>query len=855
MDDANDTTVRLQLLGQFVVHVGGERLPPGAWRRRRPAELLKLVASSVDRRLRREAVIEALWPDKGGGSGGNNLHRAIYDLRRIVGEGVVRLDHGVVCLGDAVEVDVRAFEEGLAAGESVQVAEALALYAGPLCAEDIDHAWLEARRLSLQGQFEDASLQHGRRLVAVGDEAAAISTLRRLLELNPTREDGHRLLMRALAAGGRPRDALSQYTSCVEMLRRGLDREPELETVRLRDAIEARLVEEAKPDIAPWRRLLRRLAGSANPPRMHGRQTELATITSMVARTLGSDGEQPEGAVLLILGEAGAGKTRLVSEVVRLAGQGGALLLAGSATDMGRGLPFAPFAEAWTEYRHIANRPPEDDPFASFAPAGGQPQEEILRLLLAVERALGSARADAPAVLIVEDLHWADESSLQLFHHLVRVSRSAPLLLVGTCRQDEVDPGTALSTLLTSCRREHHVRRVTLGPLSREATARQVVDLLVGSATDELAASIFALTGGNAFYTEEVALAHAERDEGETLAVPETLAEVVRERVAKLGDDGERFLRAASIVGRTFAFTWAQAASGLSDEAAMAAGDASLGAWLIEQVGDEYRFRHALVQSEIYSGLSRERRLTGHSAVADYLLPRVNAETGSALGAVLAHHLCEAKRPREAMPQLIASGQYAMQRVGFQEARRYFDEALSIMDECGITGGAERLASHHQLGVIHCALSNMPQALEHFERARALLTEGNGESVAEAIELDRLVADALITMGDYEAAEARLDDALGRVGGDAQQRSMLLLSQAQLHWSQERHEEARALAQRVVEVGEQSGDPDTLARGYEMLAMACHSLGQWRQGMDYVQRRQKIVGDAIDVARAFEAHL
>lgn len=578
---------QLQLLGQFVLESEGERLGLDAFGRRRPAELLKLLGSAPGCQMRRDVVIEHLWPDKAARSGVNNLHRAIYDLRRIAGESIVRVEHGVLSLPQSLTVDVREFEEGTASADASQLGQGLSFYGGPLCTEDCSIEWLDVRGTELRLRFEDASLRVARHLVTVGDETGAISALRRLLSFAPTLEDGHRLLMRALSSSGRPRDALSQYARCTEILAQQLDSKPGAETMRLRDEIEAGLAQQTKSEVAPWRRLLRRLAGSSDPPTMHGRQSELGTVRQLVDAVAGEGHAEPVGAVLFITGEAGGGKTRLVSEVVRLAGERGAFLLAGSASDMGIRLPFAPFAEAWAEYRKVADRPSEADPFASFTPESGQPQADMLRLFLAVERALTRAASDRPAVLIIEDLHWADDSSVQLFQHLVRVCRSIPLLLVGTCRQEELVSGSPLHGLVTGLSRERHGQRLSLGPLSLEATARQVEDILRDRSSTELSGNIFALTGGNAFFTEELAMAHAERGHGATLDEADTvvLAEVVRERAARLGDDAERFVRAASIVGRSFSFRCAQAVCGLADEAAMAALEASLDAWLVEEAG------------------------------------------------------------------------------------------------------------------------------------------------------------------------------------------------------------------------------------------------------------------------------
>lgn len=262
------------------------------------------------------------------------------------------------------------------------------------------------------------------------------------------------------------------------------------------------------------------------------------------------------------------------------------------------------------------------------------------------------------------------------------------------------------------------------------------------------------------------------------------------------------------------------------------------------------------MQSEIYGGLSRERKLAGHGTAADFLLAEVAGKPTPALGAALAHHLREAKRFREAMPHLIAAGHDAMERVGFPEARRHFDSALAVMDQSGIGNVPERFGCLKQLGVVHCALSNMGEGIAHLERARSMeVSAPNWDASAAATELDAMIAEAMITVGDLKGAEAQLDRALTQLDPDGAPAARLLRSQGRLRWCQERHEDTRAIAEHLVESAQRRDDPEATADGYELMAMACHSLGDWQQGVDSLQRRRDLVGDSVDVSQTFEVHL
>ncbi|HYG67133.1 MAG TPA: transcriptional regulator, partial [Anaeromyxobacteraceae bacterium] len=150
--------LRVSLLGRFEVVREDAPIPAQAWRRRRPADLLKLVALAPNRTIGRDAAIDALWPDHDPGSGANNLHRALYDLRQVLGGRFVDIDRGQLRMRPEVWLDVDAFEQAAAAGTPESRALAVSLYRGELSPENPDAEWLRARRAMLRGRFVDAAL-------------------------------------------------------------------------------------------------------------------------------------------------------------------------------------------------------------------------------------------------------------------------------------------------------------------------------------------------------------------------------------------------------------------------------------------------------------------------------------------------------------------------------------------------------------------------------------------------------------------------------------------------------------------------------------------------------------------------
>ncbi len=802
MASERPTTIGIFLLGRFLVERDGIALPHDAWRRSRPIDLLRLVALAPGRCLHREQVIDRLWPDKDLASGANNLHRALHDLRAVLGRGAVELDKGVARLDPSVRLDVEDFEAGIRSPDRSIRAAALALYRGDLCPDDPYSDALEVRRVTLRQRFVEASIRLARDATAAGDDALVLEVYRRLAEVDPSDENVARL--RSL-------------------------RPP------------APSVPVAEPTDGGFGLVSRRFLGTAPSSPLRGRDADIVAVEAFVASQSG---------VLLLLGEAGVGKTALSLEAARMASRRGSTLLAGAATDLEGGTPFSPFLDAWREHARASRTDAPPDPFATFAPTGS-PQDDKLRLFQSVSRAIEALAVRAPVFLLIDDLHLADESSLHLFHYLARATRTGRLLLAATCREEEVHVGNALHSLIASLLRERLGRRLVLDRLDRSASRAQIGDLLGSPVSDALSLSIYSLAEGNPFYTEEIT-----RLLGDSPRVPDELAEIVRGRVSRLGRDAETLLGAASAVGQRFAFELARSVAEMPPEPALEALDRCLDARVLEETDGGYRFRHALVRETVYAALASARRERLHRALAAALeagqggRPQENPEV------VARHHLAGAQ-PARAIPHLVAAGRGAAGRAGLFEATRFFDQAVAAMDAAGAPASPERYGLLLAIGQMRLALSDLDAAVLSLDAAGALeSTAGWRPSPADRARAKRWASLALITAGRLPEALARLESALDELGTAVDpERAEVLYHFAQLRWHEGRHREAYAIAERCLAEAEKHGDPKMVGRGYEMLALACHALGEWREGVQCEERRQALVGGALDVAQVFDVHL
>lgn len=872
-------SARIFLLGRFAVEVAERVIPSSAWRKRRPVEVLTALALAPGHSLHREELIDRCWPDKALDAGANNLHRALHDLRRTSGADLVTLERGVVRIVEGVWVDVAAFEQAARSAEPEALLEAVRLYRGALLPEDPYSDVLAARREGLRQRFVDAALRLASWQRERADAAACIAVLRQLLECDPALEPAHRLLMTVLAEQGRAADALEQFGECVSALRQHLDAAPARATLELKSAVEqgrvaavpgllldevataprvaapggpAALSSPPPPEdarSAPARRWLPSAAGR----RVHGRDDALAALDAFLSRGRG---------VLLVSGQAGLGKTRLAAELMQRAAAEGVRVLFGRGFDPDAGVPYASFADAWAEERRAGLCAPTDDPFLSFVPGGGSAQEDRLRLFQSVERALERLASGAPVCLVLEDLHQSDQSSLHLFHHLARASASLPLFLVGTLRQEEVRVGNPLHTLLGSLGRERLAERITLERLERSATARLVEELWREAQapsgcplTDELQRRVYALSEGNPFYTEEVVRAMRESQSVEP-SLPANLLETVRLRVTRLGRDVERLLAAAAIIGQSFRFEVARGAAGLDAELALDALEQALDAQLVAEEGDAYRFHHALIRQALLDALTHARRVHLHRAAAQAIESQGQAARDEQAEVLALHHE-RAGQLAQALPYLLAAAERAQQRLGFAEAVAFLERALEWLDATGSDDAATRFAVLRRAGGMRLALSDLDRSVRDLDAAAQLLSPSWQPAPGELARVCRIAALALIQGGRLDEASQRLERALAVLGGvpdDAELPAVLYLF-AQLRWHEDRYREAQELAQRSLSEAERRADRAAMAKGHEMLALCCHSLGDWQEGHAHERQRQQLAAGSLDVDQAFDVHL
>ncbi len=390
---------------------------------------------------------------------------------------------------------------------------------------------------------------------------------------------------------------------------------------------------------------------------------------------------------MLIGGEAGIGKTALAETVCRDAEKRGTLVLVGRCYDLTETPPYGPWVELFVRYRQADEMPPPPEAFAVRGTVGEvTSQGELFRQVLDFLAALAAAR---PVLLLLDDLHWADASSLDLLRFVARHLGTLPLLLVVTYRSDELTRRHPLSPLLPALVREAAAERLDLRPLDDAAVRALVGDRyrLAAPDADRLVAFVQGRAEGNALFAGEVLRSLVEsgalRRSGEAwhlgdlrhAALPPLLGQIIDARVSRLGGEGQWLLALAAAVGQEAALAVLGPLAGMEEEALLAAVEGAAEAGLLTEAPDglHVRFAHALVREAVYAGISPGRRRL-HRRIGEQLAVQSHADPDA-----VAMHFQRAADGR-AVPWLVQAGERAQLAYAWLTAIERYEAALALLE-------------------------------------------------------------------------------------------------------------------------------------------------------------------------------
>ena len=835
--------MKYRLLGPLEVREGDGTLPLGGAKQRGVLALLLLSANRV---VARERLIDELWGDQPPETAVATLQVYVSRLRKLLPDGVLRSrPPGYVLSIEPDEFDLLRFESLVAEARRADLGhasrllrEALELWRGPALAEFASEPFARLEAGRLEGLRLAALEERIEADLALGNHSDLIGELEMLIAEHPHRERLRAQLIVALYRSSRQADALAVYRDA----RAALDELGIEPGAKLRELERQMLTQDASLDLVPQRlnadgRVP--LPGPLVPESPFpfvGRASEVARLHALFERAEGG-----EGSLVLLTGEPGAGKTRLLRELSHKAAGHRALVLYG-VSDAVVSTPYQPLRE-WlafllrvcrpetlvealgSEGGQLARLVPELEQLGISATAASDAEADRYLLQSAATKLLTRLGRAQPLLLLVDDLHWADTETLGLLRQLARIAPESRLLVVAAYRDPGEEISPPLREVLADLSRLDAVSRLALRGLSTEEVGEFIQASVDADASPELTSAISELTDGTPLLVCELW-----RDLRESAGVevadggvrlsrpvaevhgPERIREVVQQRLSRLSPETSRMIELAAVTGPRFELRVVAAAAGLDQVALTEAVVHAARDGIIEELPEPVptcRFTHELVRRAVYDPIQRVRLPQLHLLVGE-ALEDVYAPDLARVLPELAHHFTIAAPvagAARAVDYNLRAADAATESVAYREATARLSTAL----ELGIADPRVRARVQAELGNLY------------FESAR----------LAESDALLTASLEAAIGLGEQGlAARALVQRTNQRLASDPLVSSVEIIP----------------IAEEAVRTLEQLADPLGLAMAEQLLGHALHREGRSVESHAALERalaHAEAVGDQV----------
>jgi DNA-binding SARP family transcriptional activator/pimeloyl-ACP methyl ester carboxylesterase len=751
-------TLTIALLGAFQARL--EPDGPLTFRTRKAQALLAYLALDPGRAHLRDDVAALLWGDVPDGQARTSLRHALYELRQTCAAlpGVIRIEGDALSVDTAlVDVDVARFTRLLDDGTPQGLAQAVALYRGDLLSglsvkAEAWEDWIREERERLRERAIEALARvivhhrQGDRL----DEAARAA--QRLLALDPLAEPVHRSLMRLYADLGRRGAALRQYQHCVSVLQRELGVEPEVETQQLyRQILQQRAAPRPAPTIGLEPGEMRPLEGP-----LIGRTDELRRLRDAFQRASAG-----HGGLVAVLGEAGIGKSRLVEELIADAGRAHARVLVGRAYESDQILLLGPVVDALRTGRVSRSAeildtldPPWRSELGRLLPESAAPtplpaRGDYRRLFEAIAHLVAGLAHQATVLLVLEDLHWADELTVRLLAFLARRVHGQRALIIATAREEELEDAALLRRTLADLEQGGQLASMSLGPLSREDTEALVGVLVRPGGPLPRRDRVWSISGGNPLVVVELMRTVPEGTAPDELTLPRKAREVIDRRLDRLDQTSRLILTVAAAIGREFEFELLRDVVELDDDGTARGVEELVRRRLLTTVGERLAFAHERIREVVYGTLPPWRRVRLHRRIAETIESREAARLPEVWEA-LAEHWERSHGWPQAAGYHLRVAERAKQRLAYATAERSCRRAV---DAAANPGGdaALSLRALELLGDILSLRGEVDGANESYEAA-AKVPGGERERarIANKLHRPRLVSRDGAVLAFYE---------------------------------------------------------------------------------------------------------
>jgi DNA-binding SARP family transcriptional activator len=849
-----------RLLGPLEVLENGEAIDVGA---AKPRALLAVLLLNANHVVSSDELLESLWDEQPPGTALKALQVYISQLRKALGkERILTRVPGYELRVEPGELDLERFKT-LVAQEKLE--QALLLWRGQPLADfryepfaQTEIARLEELRVACLEDRIESDLRAGRHPTLVGEIDA-------LVREHPRRERLRAQLMLALYRSGRDAEALEAYQDARRALVEDLGIEPRRELRELQQAI---LLQDPALDLvaepAPFESTRGAFVG-------RGRELEelLAGLEDAVAG---------HGRLFLLVGEPGIGKSRLADELIGRARARGARVLVGRCWEAGGAPAYWPWvqsmracvretepetlrAQLGTGASDLAQLLPELRELFPDLPEAPAIESEGARFLLfeAASSFLRSAARTRPILLVLDDLHAADEPSLLLLQFLARELIASRLLVVGAYRDVDPSPTDRLTAALTELAREPVTATVALAGLDESDVARFIEITSDEAASEELIAAIYEETEGNPLFVGEILRllateGHLDGEHAPRFAIPQSVRDVIARRLRHLSEECRHVLVLASVLGREFDLDALAPMAGVTEDALLGLLDEAMTARVVSDIPGSrtrLRFAHVLIRDTLYDGLTTARRVRLHRLAVDALEALYGEEPGPNL-AELAHHSIAGSNFDKGLRYAQRAGDRALALLAYEEAARLYVTALEALELQHRIDPVSRCELLLALGDALAMAGNTPEAKDTFLAAADLARTSRLPEHLTRAALGYGGRFQWLRAGNDRRLVPLLEEALAALGEESALKVRLLARLAGALRDQPSLEPRSSLSRQAVEIARRLGDPDTL--GYALVNLAMATWGPETEELaaiaDEVSRLAEETGDA---ERAFQA--
>lgn len=840
-----------RLFGNPEITRSGESVPVDT---RKAIALLAYLAVSAAS-ASRDRLCAMFWPESSQQRARSALRRTLSSLRKAIGPEAVTADRESVSLEAArLGVDVVQFAKLIREGSPPALRRAADLYRGDLLSgfsirsspefED----WHRAESERFRREADDVFARLAEMSAAEGDHVAAIRLAERRLELDGLNEPAHRLVMLAEARAGRRDRAIERYRTAVRILEEELGVPPLPETTRLYEEIRRGRV----PETPGTRRSVE--PGPAATSRDRGEVPLIGRDAELLEAMDGYRGAGHEGRVVAIVGEAGSGKSRLLREVAsRVAPEGGRTAVV-RCHEGERDLAYAPVAGLLRELVEAAgDGPPLEGvgraAVSALVPEVGVPGDlsggfgegpedrtRFYEALMGGLRTLCASDRGRPALIAIDDLHFADAATANFLAYLARRVSRLPAALVMAWRAEEMRGGSLLRLADAAMRSD------TAIVIELRLLDDGDIDQIVRQVRPELDASarraVVAASRGMPFFAVEYGAA---AQAGESAAMPEGIRNLFRERLRRAGEVGLQVLTAAAVVGRAFSPQLVRAVSGRAEHGLAEALDEAEALALLERTGSggaaRYDFTSEGLRRVAYESVPAGRRRLLHRRAAEALSrsarpsPAVLAEAGTH-----AEHAGDAGLAAELYA---AAGEAARAVHANVEAGEYYAAALTL-------GHSDTARLHEALGDLATLAGEYGRGIAELESAAALVS---GDDLAR---VERKLGRVYSRRGDWAVAFSFLDSAL-RTAGDTALRSAVRADLAIVAHRAGKPASARKHAAAAQELAEEAGHLRARAYAANIAGLLARDAGDAERAVLLLGQSRDLAAAAGDVERVVAA--